>query len=173
MIRRQAFLIASAISLVLCMTSAGLWVRSRFIEDTLGFYGPGRATLLMSHSGMLVVERWLSVPEPVKREFVLHRNRSGLLVVLDPPEHWWESIGFRLIIWNDPGASPLRAVTVPHALPVIIFATLPLAYLVSFHRQRSRRISGLCPSCGYDLRATPDRCPECGSVVRPRQEATA
>ena len=57
--------------------------------------------------------------------------------------------------------------------PLLLFcvaaaaAALPVRWCVVHSREyklRSRRATGLCPRCGYDLRATPERCPECGAA---------
>lgn len=47
-----------------------------------------------------------------------------------------------------------------------VFGVLPIVWLVTFVRsRRSKRTSGLCSQCGYDLRATVSRCPECGTAL--------
>ena len=50
---------------------------------------------------------------------------------------------------------------------LLILVTGSTSYLVGrrnwSERRRLRR--GECQACGYDLRATPDRCPECGLAV--------
>ena len=58
------------------------------------------------------------------------------------------------------------AFTRPAVLALTAAAALPVAVVgaVCWRRRARRRMPGLCAVCGYELRATPGRCPECGRV---------
>lgn len=58
----------------------------------------------------------------------------------------------------------------PAWFPALFTGVLPITWLRRQHRFRqiARRASaGQCLQCGYDLRATPARCPECGATAIP------
>ena len=64
-----------------------------------------------------------------------------------------------------------RGWVVPLWLPAAAACILPALAGARRIAARRRFIPGCCRRCGYDLRATPDRCPECGRPVA--QKATA
>lgn len=50
---------------------------------------------------------------------------------------------------------------------IMIVCLCPLFFMAAIrlrlrHRRLYRHRHGLCPSCGYDMRASSERCPECG-----------
>jgi hypothetical protein len=77
-----------------------------------------------------------------------------------------------LLGWRGTGVPGFRnnrarsgyAVTISYWLAFVFGAILPVAWLINRRRQQRAKRTGLCPACGYDLRATPERCPECGRL---------
>ena len=81
--------------------------------------------------------------------------------------HW------RRLVTVDPGDGVLfppdrftmTNIRIPHGIVFIALLALPAwDAFRTFRRRRveSRRKANRCVSCGYDLRASPQRCPECG-----------
>jgi hypothetical protein len=68
----------------------------------------------------------------------------------------------------------IRMIAAPYWFICAVLGLAPAAWLRSWYRQRRRAVNrlSLCLCCGYDLRATPTRCPECGTVGKAAPEAS-
>ncbi len=60
---------------------------------------------------------------------------------------------------------PSLLIYVPVNLFALAFLILSGYLLAPMHRRRKREKLGLCVKCGYDLRGSKERCPECGTEL--------
>lgn len=110
------------------------------------------------NQGGLPVELDLSRSEKLDWNVISSGYRlrhPGSAVRIDPALHTTIRDQWHLLLHI-----PLK--TVPYWPFAVAAAVLPAARAASkLKRWRDARL-GLCLHCGYDLRASPDRCPECG-----------
>ena len=99
---------------------------------------------------------------------------SGL-VGQAPRNRQWQGLGVAAFIGEWPKFIPESnggavmvsyvAVVLPYWSIVIATALVALIAIWRHRRAKRREFHGSCLSCGYDLRFSRDRCPECGSLI--------
>jgi hypothetical protein len=165
--RRILLNTAAALSLLLCLAAAGDWVNSYRAYWTIRRCDLHRAIDIHSDLGALYFLRFDGLTEGrgfacaydsrPQEAWTLER-RAGTM-----PQRWKP---VRFIELRDAWAFYWYGLTIPHWVFVTTFAIPPLLRFRSWRRHRRRAKAGTCAKCGYDLRATPERCPECGTVAK-------
>jgi hypothetical protein len=186
---RHAFTLLSALSLLLCVAVCGLWVRSYFACDwvTVHWQDPARFEAtgggVAALRGVLIVHYGHNAggfgdgsdPGPVYRFDSQPVGRQGMFPPRVPPGETLAGFGWRRrpIGLRTPRGSPAHPeyvetrAQVPAWAMALLLAVLPLVEALRLIGTRRRARIGLCPGCGYDLRAhaAGGRCPECGTAI--------
>ncbi len=201
--KRRLFNLLAAVSLLLCVGTLALGVRSRGRYDSITFaQADGQVwqlsiawrrisiehTAAWLHCAVLshywVKTRELKV-EPPHGSSLARGPSSGLSRFQWP----WLGVGGEsslMLVALDvaSGDGNRRLIRSPSPVPMwwLHIACWPMAVLLGLPglcitafrlrralRRRSRIRQGLCLTCGYDLRASQDRCPECGTAIDPER----
>jgi hypothetical protein len=161
---RRLFGLLSALSLLLCVGTCALWVRSKWDRnpqfDNWTFTTADSEYLVVVHSGRFFIDR-----QPSE-----HYDVTGFLEDFKGwTHHGLDPNLSRSSLWFGYGEFVTKTGTIAWAIAVPcwsmagIFSVLP-AIWIKRHWWRRGRIPGMCRRCGYDLRATLDQCPECGAM---------
>jgi hypothetical protein len=175
------FNLLAGLSLLLFVATIGMWARSYWVSD----FFPSKSgihEIVLSRGGIQWDEGL--IPDPTtylyKKPDHWHVHVSESPAVYDFDHFSWSSSqsppgtittttssqndGSIVSMTYDESMFNSRALTVPYWPISMVSAFLPII-AVLFRRRRFP--IGSCRRCGYDLRATPDRCPECGTVQQP------
>ena len=164
--------ILTALSLILCIASVVFWLRSYQVSEVAGRRYPLAVYGMRANYGYVgwywtrFDRSFLTLRPATTTEWFYHRKDfSGNLPELESP-----NIRFGGVIYK---TTKISGVAEWHNLVIrgwelaLIFSIAPIMR----YKQHQRHVillrdrAGLCVNCGYDLRATPDRCPECGRPV--------
>jgi hypothetical protein len=173
--KRRLFNLLTLLSLVLCAAACVLWARSDRTSDYVMVLRPDPSSVAFAawfdHGRLVVLAQPNSLRAIVPPRVSAGRRVDvgtipstpgdmpswGWLYAADPQTFRHEAGGFIVQVTR----GFLWLVTVPCWFVVGMTALAPAVWLL--RRTRRRRRAGRCPVCGYDLRATPERCPECGT----------
>jgi hypothetical protein len=177
---RYLFTLCSGVSLLLCVAVCVLWARSYRVDETVRWrtvrhhgQGPHCRDVDVSHGGGEVRFGRLSYPcndgsaKHPGGSFTRNTSVTSWRRTL-PALHGIGGYGW---LWRQaPKVSPEPAsaifwIILPHWSLVMLGVILPGLYSYRFIRTRRRVDANCCPRCGYDLRASPERCPECGTLT--------
>jgi hypothetical protein len=166
--KRWVFRSVAAISLLLCAATVVLWVRSYDHADYFWYGDAMNETGLISSEGSLLFYR-----ESVLGSYRL-RGPAGFGSAhlapadpdhFDPARAWFSLPGFALLGGAN-GRTEAAGFALRAWLLSILFALPPIRSLIgTLRKPRAKAAFSRCPICGYDLRATRERCPECGTPV--------
>jgi hypothetical protein len=173
---RRLFALTSALSLVLLIGACLAWAVSYLVVYQIEFVptsredvsfevkeldgsstGPTTVTLLNNRRYQLTISHGRVRYERVWCFYNCVAAWRQKVTCIDPPSSAYSSFGSRDV---------RKGMAIPLSLISGILAVIPVSHVISRNFQRCRLHTRNCHICGYDLRATPDRCPECGTLAR-------